>query len=309
MKAILFLIFGAFALQVSAQGYHRSDGSYVIPNYRSYSDGYVYDTWYYIGYENVRRNNLRSSDSYNNHYIQREVIRDNRVRPATVREYNLRRTAINDKNIRRTTIRSAYYPPSNTYSSYYNTYPYNNNYYVTSEFLNVRSGASSNHSHIGTIYFGEGVNVLETYANGWMRIQYSGYDNFSSSYVNKYGYVAGNYLSPTNPKGKTVYTYNTYDNNVYSSIRKVESNYGIGGLCIWTNCGTDGDINVYLDDEYVGTLKEYFTNGIPKSGEDGTLLIEKPAGRYKLVAKGDNYSWTGTVQITRDKCLIQGLER
>ena len=318
MKAVLLFIIGAFALQVSAQvrvpGYHRSDGPYVIPYYRSYSDGYVYDNW---RYENVRKENVRRSAPYNNTYVKRTAIRENSARRATIN--NIKHSAIKDKNIRRSTIRSTYSYPSNsyTYPAYNSAYTYINNsyssskYYVTSNFLNVRSGTSSKYTLTGTVYFGESVNVIEVYSNGWMQIQYSAYDNFSSSYVNKYGYVAGNYLSPINPRERTTYTYNTYDkydSNVYSSIRR-DYDYGTGGLCVWTNCGTDGDINIYIDDVYVGTLRDYFIDGIPKIGEEGTLLIEKPAGRYKLVAKGDNYTWSGTVQITKNKCLIQGLER
>ena len=311
MKAFLLLIvLFVVTLQVSAQerrlGYHRYDGTYVEPQYRTFSDGYVYDSW--CCNENA-------------------VIKQ---RSITKRYYDTNRSP------RRASIKSYTYPSRkyNSYNNYYSNrysnsnryntsgrYYYDSNYsryYVNTQSLNVRSGPSSTYELLGTLSYAESVTVLDTYTNGWTKIQYSFFDPYSSSFNTRYGYVAGNYLSTSKPNANYSYTtryndnyynYNTYNSNVYSSISKASPRYEVGGITIWTNCGTDGEIKVYIDDVYVGMLTEYFTNGAPKCDEEGTLFIEKAAGTYNLVAKGEKNTWSGVVTITRNKCLIQGLER
>ena len=305
MKAILLFIVMLITLQVNAQvnnlGYHRYDGSYARPDYRAYSDGYSYDSWC------CNENSITTSRSISSRYSDDYYRRSNPVR---------------------STIQSSYTQPSRSYSTYHDYYPpysnitesANRNYYdsrystyfVAARSLNVRSGPSSGYDLIGELYYGENVSVVESCANGWKKIQYTCYDMNTNSFITKLGYVSGSYLSTAKPHERysdTRNNYNTYNSNVYSSIHKAQSHYGIGGLTIWTNCGSDGGIKVYLDDVYVGTLTQYFTNGVPKCGESGTLFIEKPAGRYKLVAKGEHNVWSGTVIITKNKCLIQGLEK
>ena len=294
MKASLLFIVIFVTLQVSAQGhrlgYHRSDGSYAeLQNYSS-SEGYVYDSWCCNENTVTKKRNIskRNADTYWK------------------------------SNPGRTTNKSTYSRPSRTYNSYHsnyssNSYKYDSKYstdYVNIESLNVRSGPSSKYQLVGTLSYAERVSVLDSYSNGWKKIQYSYFDTYSSTIKTKYGYVAGNYLSKSEPYNNYDYTYhnyNTHSSNIYSSINKVETDYGIGGLTIWTNCVSDRDLKVYLNDEYIGMLTQFFTD-VPDCGESGTLFIEKKAGRYKLEAKGDHYTWSGTVTITKNKCLILGLE-
>ena len=306
---IIIIFFAAF--QINAQGhrlgYHRSDGSYVILQNYSYSEGYSYDSW---------RCNENTANINRNISKRKTYTYPNVKRGKAVTKYTYPRS-------------------SHTYNkSYYNNYPskdYNNNskysiYYVTTESLNVRSGPSSSYKLTGTLNYGESVTVLDSHSNGWNKIQYLYFDPYTSSFSTKYGYVAGNYLSASKPYNNYDYKYNdnrTYDSgydsynskynkynsNIYSSFDKVDPNYGIGGLTIWTNCSTDGEIKVYLDGDYIGVLSRFFTNGVQKCGEPGTIFIEKEAGRYKLEAKGNRYTWSGTVTIVKNKCLIQGLER
>jgi len=316
MKAPLLFIILIATLHVSAQGhrlgYHRSDGSYVVLQDYTFSEGYVYDSWSCNENKVSKKRNIskRNADYYRK------------------------------SNPDRVTNRHTYSRPSNTSYTYYNNYPSNKYYndskysthYVTTESLNVRSGPSSKHKLVGTLSYAESVSVIDSYSNGWKKIQYSHFDTYSSSFRTKYGYVAGNYLSKSKPYSNYDFTYNnytyydrnytsynrnnnsynrnynSYNSNVYSSINKVEPDYGVGGLTIWTNCATDGDIIVYIDDVYVGVLTQSFTNRKPDCDEPGTLFIEKKAGKYKLVAKGDQNTWSGTITITKNKCLIQGLE-
>ena len=297
MRTVLLFIIMIITLQVNAQVYRHNDGVNTRSIYRTYSDGYIYDNWRYTGHSTTRKNDISTNRS--NAYWEREA--------------------------KRSLIKSVYSHPSNSYSYSNNNYTDSkySKYYVTTESLNVRSSTSSNSTLIGTLLWGENVNVIESYSNGWKKIKYTSYDSYTHSFKTRYGYVAGNYLSEINPNERYNYntrynTYNsnnnysnsnTYSSNVYSSIKKTETNYGVGGLTIWTNCGTDGEIQVYIDGDYVGTLTYFFTNGIPKCNDSGTIFIEKPAGRYKLVAKGKQYTWSGTITITKNKCLIQGLEK
>jgi|GEM_PF-1940487 len=304
MKAILLFLIMLITIQVNAQvgtlGYHRYDGTYVSPEYRPYSDEHTYDNWYSDERSTTKKRTI-SASSYDD-YRERSTVRN--------------------------TTRYTYSQPARTNNSSYSNYPSysdnsklknrdypdskNSTYYVTVRSLNIRSGPSVNHQLLGDLLYGESVNIVESYANGWEKIKYTSYDPYTYSFKTKYGYVSGSYLSTSKPYERyndARIEYNTYDSNIYTSSKSIDSHSGIGGLTIWTNCGTDGGIRVYLDDVYIGTLTQYFTNGVPKCGESGTLFIEKPVGRYKLVAKGEQHTWSNTVIITKNKCLIQGLER
>ena len=286
---IIIVFFAAF--QVNAQsdrlGYHRSDGLYVIPQCYSFSEGYTYDRW---------------CCNENTATIKRDIYKTypKKKNINTVYEYN-------------------YSHPSRTHHKYYPPKKHFDNskysiYYVTSKSLNIYLGPSTKHKLTGTLNYGESVTVLDSYTNGWTKIQYLHYDASSSSFKTKTGYISGNYLSASKSNDNYDYdTYkpnnNSYNSNIYSYIEKAANNNEVGGLTIWTNCATDREIEVYLDGEYVGVLSHVFTKGVPKCGESGTIFIEKAAGTYYLEAKGDQYTWSGTIKIVKNKCLIQGLER
>ena len=287
---IIIIVFFA-ALQANAQdnrlGYHRSDGLYVTPQCYSFSEGYTYDSWY------CNENTLAINRNFYNSYPKKKRIK-------AVYEQTYSRPLSTHHN---------YYPPKKHYdNSKYSIY------YVISKSLNIYLGPSSNHKLIGTLNYGESVTVLDSYTNGWSKIQYLYYNESSSSFRTKTGYITGNYLSASKPNDN--YDYDTYkpnnksyNSNIYSYIEKAAPDNEVGGLTIWTNCATDREIEVFLDGEYVGVLKHAFTKGVPKCGESGTIFIEKEEGIYYLEAKGELYTWSGTITIVKNKCLIQGLER
>ena len=297
MKTSFLTLIVFFAtLQISAQnnklGYHRSDGSYVTPQHYSLSDGCTYDSWRCI--ENtttITRNNYRN-------YPKKKHVK-------TVYEYTYSSPS-------RTNYKH------NPSKSYFDNSKYSI-YYVTSKSLNVYLGPSLKHKLTGSLDYAESVTVLDSYSNGWYKIQYLYYDKPVSSFITRTGYVSGNHLSASKPYDNKYYenhgynsyktNYNSFNSNIYSSIEKAAPNMGIGGLTIWTNCSTDGEIKVYLDGDYVGILTHVFSKGVPNCGEPGTLFIEKEAGTYYLEAKGELYTWSGTITIVKNKCLIQGLER
>jgi len=299
MKAILLLFIFAITLQISAQvkvrGYYRKNGTYVQPHYRSNPDGNPYNNWSYPGNANpyTGKTATGNPDTYLNNY------------------YN--RSSNSSKN-----LNYSYPSKTHTYrtnSSYSGSSSYSN-YYVTVNSLNVRSGPSTNDSVIGSLSYANDVKVIETYTNGWNKIQYSYLDVETYSYETKIGYVSGNYLSTTNPHFSDSYSNTNYSksyksDNTYSSINRTSSPYGYGNgrITFWTNCSIDGDIKVYLEGAYIGKLTQYFTDNTPGCGDSGTLSVDKPAGTYKLEAKGNKYFWSGIITITEDRCLIQGLEK
>lgn len=280
--------------QVKVKGYYRKDGTYVKPHYRSNPDGNPYNNWSYPGNTNpyTGKTATGNPDTYLNNYYNRSSSSSNSS------TYNYPSTTYS------TPSNSSY---NNSSSSYYS------NYYVTASSLNVRSGPSSSYTVVGSLSKSDNVKVIESYSNGWKKVQYSYYDFDSYSYRTMTGYVSGSYLSTSKPYFNDSYSnYNySYNNNTYSSLNSTTAPYGYGNgrITIWTNCGTDGEIKIYLDGKYIGKLSQYFTDGTPDCGESGTLSVNKPVGTYKIEAKGNQNVWSGTITITKDRCLIQGLEK
>lgn len=279
--------------QVKVKGYYRKDGTYVRPHYRSNPDGNPYNNWSYPGNTNpyTGKTATGNPDTYLKNYYNRSSSSSNS---------------------------STYSYPSTTYSTPSNnsynssSSSYYSSYYVTATSLNVRSGPSSSYTVVGSLSKADNVKVIESYSNGWKKVQYNYYDFGSYSYRTKTGYVSGSYLSTSNPYFSDSYSnYNYSYNNTYSSLSSTSEPYGYGNgrITIWTNCGTDGEIKIYLDGSYIGKLTQYFTDGAPDCGESGTLSVNKPAGTYKIEAKGNQNVWSGTITITKDRCLIQGLEK
>lgn len=298
MRTLLIFITLLITLQTFAQvkvkGNYRKDGTYVRPHYRSNPDGNPYNNWSYPGNTNpyTGKTATGNPDTYLKNYYNRSSSSS--------------RTSSNSYP---STTYSA--PPSKSYNS--TSKLYYSSYYVTANSLNVRSGPSANYTVVGSLSKADNVKIVDSYPNGWKKVQYSYYDFNSYSYQTKTGYVSGSYLSTSNPYFNESYsTYNySYNTNTYSNLSPNSSPYGYGNgrVTIWTDCGTDGEIKVYLNGIYIGKLTQYFTSGTPDCGESGTLSTNKPAGIYKIEAKGNEYSWSGTITITKDRCLIQGLKK
>jgi Bacterial SH3 domain len=292
---LLILVISAVSFQLSAQvkvrGYYRSNGTYVQPHYRSNPDGNPYNNWSYPGNTNpyTGKTATGNPDTYLKNYYNHSS--------SSSSSNNYSNPSIND----------------------YSNYPYYSTYYVTANSLNVRAGPSTDYAIIGSLSFINEVQVIESYTNGWKKVQYNylDYNSSNMSYKTGIGYVSGEYLSTSYPFLNNNYPANGYSNSIntynstYSTTYKTNSPYGYGNgnITIWTNCGTDGEIEIYLDGYSEGKLTKYFEDRIPACGEPGTLSINKPVGTYKLEAKGTNLKWSGTITITEDRCLIQKLEK
>ena len=81
------------------------------------------------------------------------------------------------------------------YGSYVGEYTSTNTKYVTATTLNVRSGAGTNYSIIGSLSKGTKVEVIST-TNGWSKIKYNG----------STGYVSSQYLSSSARENSTTIT-------------------------------------------------------------------------------------------------------
>lgn len=180
MRIVLLFLTLTLTFQVIAQvrvsGYYRRDGTYVRPHYRSNPDGNPYNNWSYPGNVNpyTGRRATGNPDTYLKNYYNRSSNRSSSL--------SYRISASTHAN----TSGSRYNEPSNFYPL---------SHTVTANTLNVRSGPSTNYSVIGSVTYADDVDVIESYANGWKKIQYTYYDINSYSLKTKLGYVSGSYLS------------------------------------------------------------------------------------------------------------------
>ena len=68
-----------------------------------------------------------------------------------------------------------------------------------------------------------------------------------------------------------------------------------------------GNIDIYVEDYFIGTLTQYFTNQslIPSCGETGGAIVTMrlPVGTYNYSAKSTYLTWKGQFTITREGCV------
>lgn len=74
-----------------------------------------------------------------------------------------------------------------------------------------------------------------------------------------------------------------------------------GSLSFWTNYGKE-EINIYVENQYVGTLDSFFNNGTPNCGQDGTVVYTNKPGTYNYIAVSNKYRWSGSFTITSNNC-------
>ncbi|WP_291908775.1 SH3 domain-containing protein [Chitinophaga sp. CB10] len=174
---------------------------------------------------------------------------------------------------------------------------YSSKYFVKSAQLNVRSGPSVDDGIISTINYGEAVNVVATSSYPWYWIKLTYYEPAQGSFVTRYGYVHASGLStdaqPSSSNGA-----------VPHPIPQRSQTEAYGKVGIWTDCSTDGIISVYVDDIFAGELTSYFTS-YPDCASKGVLTIIKPAGTYRITAKGSSRTWEGTTTVYRGECRLQ----
>ena len=83
---------------------------------------------------------------------------------------------------------------------------------------------------------------------------------------------------------------------------------GTGKISFWSNMKSGGNINIYVEGNYIGTLTSYFNNGTPICGQSGTVTFEYKPGTYNYKATNNNGSWSGTISIfSVGDCLLKCL--
>lgn len=181
---------------------------------------------------------------------------------------------------------------------------------VTSANLNVRSGASTTSSIITSLTKGDKVEIIEKVNENWTKVKVQYFDKFDN-YKTSYGYVYSAYISEGDNDNdddlREAYEAAGIEfpsNNSTSS----NTNSTTGKIIFWTDCGTDGEIFVYVGTEFIGKLTTFYDEA-PYSNYEGTVSISKPAGTYKFSAKGSKFSWTGEVSITNGQTVLKKLSK
>jgi hypothetical protein len=123
------------------------------------------------------------------------------------------------------------------------------------------------------------------------------YNNSSSSNYNNNSYTGSNTNS-------TNYNYNS--SSYYSS-----SYFRTGNLLIFTNCEYGGNVYVFVDGNYKGTLDKYYKLGSPEDfGEDGTVSLEISKGYHTVQAIDESGSyWSGSVYVYSNTDNLLKLEK
>ena len=96
----------------------------------------------------------------------------------------------------------------------------------------------------------------------------------------------------------------------YRSSSSPRSTYGrgLGQISFWTNIPLRGEIKIYIDGTYAGSLDSYFSKGTPRCGQEGTVTVSKSSGKHIFYAKSDSgREWRGTVNFGSSGCQTMSL--
>lgn len=82
-----------------------------------------------------------------------------------------------------------------------------------------------------------------------------------------------------------------------------------GKISFYTNFKRAGQVDIYLEGTFIGTLTSYFNEGEPNCGQSGTVTFEYKPGTYNYTASSDNYTWSGSITIYENNCRLHGLTK
>lgn len=83
-----------------------------------------------------------------------------------------------------------------------------------------------------------------------------------------------------------------------------------GKVYFFTTHKKSGEIKIYINDEYKGTIKNYFDKkSTPNCGDIGTLTFDKKPGTYKFEAISPSGNWSGEFSIESEDCTQIGLKK
>lgn len=157
--------------------------------------------------------------------------------------------------------------------------------------LNICGQVNPNDHEVKGYYRKDG-----TYVESYHRTNPNGTnrDNFSTKgnvnpYTGKEGWIT--------PDNNTLYNNNTYSS--YSSWTN-RGDYKVG---FWTDFGRGGQIKIYIDNIYAGTLDKYFINETPSCETTGALSLNFDAKTYNMKAvDAYGYYWNYNITLSGDKC-------
>jgi len=92
------------------------------------------------------------------------------------------------------------------------------------------------------------------------------------------------------------YTYSGSDDGDGDDDDDDDSGVTHTGFCFWvSNSSATGNLSIYINSTYVGSLSVYFPSGTPNWGQTGTLVVSKGAGTYSISARDqDGNTWGPT---------------
>lgn len=205
---ILLLAFCGISAQtnpnhVHVRGYHRSDGTYVSPHYRTAPNSTNRDNFSTIG--NV--NPYTGEPGY--------IQPDNKPIPT----YNYSSTYSGTTNYNYSGVSSSGKTTIHSYNDEvswaFDKLEEMRRTYYTSSALNLRSGRSSNTRVITVIPKGAKVDASYDFLNKWWKVSYNGY----------VGYASSNYLAKTNGSGDrygSLSGYSSYTHTSYGTYRLIQ---------------------------------------------------------------------------------------
>ena len=79
-----------------------------------------------------------------------------------------------------------------------------------------------------------------------------------------------------------------------------------GKASFWMN--ESGDIKVWINNVFRGTVVDWFDPYSPNCGQNGTLTVTLPVGSHSYYAESFLFTWNGTVNVTANGCTLMLLD-
>ncbi|MFP4535403.1 MAG: hypothetical protein ACLFNP_06745 [Spirochaetaceae bacterium] len=77
-----------------------------------------------------------------------------------------------------------------------------------------------------------------------------------------------------------------------------EGDAGTTGVSVWTSVGEVGNVYVYINGSYRGTLSSHFPSGSPQYGQAGTITVSLSPGTHTIRADTDTESYWPEASFT-----------
>lgn len=81
-----------------------------------------------------------------------------------------------------------------------------------------------------------------------------------------------------------------------------------GQLMVWTANSNVNFITVNINNVNSGTITSYYTGSAPDCGSNGCVTSTLTVGTYTIDASDGNYTWSGTMSVSANRCSIFQLQ-